>query len=185
MTSAGRARAAAVAEADAAHEDAAAAAASRAASSRKTAPRAEAPGTRSRGGAIRRGGGRIGRRLGGRRLGLLFAGWPGERGTLTAQTEPIHVVAARKSRLEQRRALLDEHYPWDEDKGAARRRDGPELRACTCAWSKLVHCPRCAVIGARDPHVEVAVDGASPKKTGTVYDSLYPTWARSGSNCYA
>ena len=32
--------------------------------------------------------------------------------------------------------------------------------------------------GSCDPYVEVAVDGASPKKTGTVYDSLYPTWAR-------
>ena len=55
-------------------------------------------------------------------------------GALTAQTEPIHVVAARKARLEQRRALLDEHYPWDEDKGVRRDAEtGEELRPLTRA----------------------------------------------------
>jgi hypothetical protein len=103
-----------------------------------------------------------------------------KRGTLTAQTEPIHVVAARKARLEQRRALLDEHYPWDEDKGV--RRDAETGRSCARLHLRVVQARSLPQMrrhrGSCDPYVEVAVDGAAPKKTGTVYDSLYPTWAR-------
>ena len=103
-----------------------------------------------------------------------------KRGTLTAQTEPIATVAARKTRLEQRRALLDEHYPWDEDKGV--RRDAETGRSCARLHLRVVQARSLPQMrrhrGSCDPYVEVAVDGASPKKTGTVYDSLYPTWAR-------
>ena len=99
-----------------------------------------------------------------------------KRGTLTAQTEPIHVVAARKARLEQRRALLDEHYPWDEEKGV--RRDAETGRSCARLHIRIVQARSLPQMrrhrGSCDSYVEVAVDGAAPKKTCLLYTSPSP-----------
>jgi len=103
-----------------------------------------------------------------------------KRGTLTAQTEPLRSVAERRHRLAKRRELLDEHYPWDEHKGV--RRDAESGRSCARLHMRVVAARNLPKMrrhrGSCDAFVEVAIDGATPKKTGAVPDSLYPTWTQ-------